>query len=124
MTAKLHVVTPNDTDIPLQSASLDIWDSKYRLKTKDGRAIDETIDDTYKRVAKALSSVEKTKALQEKHYKEFLWALRKGVIPAGRIVSTPARWNTNRPPRPLTAPCPASSKTRWTTSCARSTKPA
>ncbi|ATG89995.1 adenosylcobalamin-dependent ribonucleoside-diphosphate reductase [Methylomonas koyamae] len=87
MTAKLHVVTPNDTDIPLQSASLDIWDSKYRLKTKDGRAIDETIDDTYKRVAKALSSVEKTKALQEKHYKEFLWALRKGVIPAGRIVS-------------------------------------
>ncbi|MBD9356866.1 adenosylcobalamin-dependent ribonucleoside-diphosphate reductase [Methylomonas albis] len=87
MTAKLHVVTQNTTEIPLQSASLDIWDSKYRLKTKDGKAIDETIDDTYKRVAKALSSVEITKALQEKHYKEFLWALRKGVIPAGRITS-------------------------------------
>ncbi|WKJ88986.1 adenosylcobalamin-dependent ribonucleoside-diphosphate reductase [Methylomonas montana] len=87
MTAKLHVVTQNTTEIPLQSASLDIWDSKYRLKTKDGKAIDETIDETYKRVAKALSSVETTKALQEKHYKEFLWALRKGVIPAGRIVS-------------------------------------
>ncbi|MGZ0080330.1 adenosylcobalamin-dependent ribonucleoside-diphosphate reductase [Methylomonas sp. YC3] len=87
MTAKLHVVTQDATEIPLQSASLDIWDSKYRLKTKDGKAIDETIDDTYKRVAKALSSVEKTKALQEKHYKEFLWALRKGVIPAGRITS-------------------------------------
>lgn len=87
MTAKLHVVTQNTTEIPLQSASLDIWDSKYRLKTKDGKAIDESIDETYKRVAKALSSVEATKALQEKHYKEFLWALRKGVIPAGRIVS-------------------------------------
>ncbi len=87
MTAKLHVVTQNTTDIPLQSASLDIWDSKYRLKTKDGSAIDENIDETYKRVAKALSSVESTKALQEKHYKEFLWALRKGAIPAGRIVS-------------------------------------
>ncbi|AMK74905.1 MULTISPECIES: adenosylcobalamin-dependent ribonucleoside-diphosphate reductase [Methylomonas] len=87
MTAKLHVVTQNTTEIPLQSASLDIWDSKYRLKTKDGKAIDDTIDDTYKRVAKALSSVETSKALQEKHYKEFLWALRKGVIPAGRIVS-------------------------------------
>ncbi|MDD4914916.1 MAG: adenosylcobalamin-dependent ribonucleoside-diphosphate reductase [Methylococcales bacterium] len=87
MTAKLHVVTPNSADIPLQSASLDIWDSKYRLKTKDGKAIDGSIDDTYKRVAKALSGVEQSKALQEQQYKDFLWALRKGVIPAGRIVS-------------------------------------
>ncbi|MEY4210223.1 MAG: hypothetical protein RLZ92_602, partial [Pseudomonadota bacterium] len=87
MTAKLHVVTSQDTNISLQSASLDIWDSKYRLKTKDGQAVDNTIDDTYKRVAKALSEVETTKALQEKYYKEFLWALRKGAIPAGRIVS-------------------------------------
>ena len=87
MTAKLHVVTPNNAEIPLQSASLDIWDSKYRLKTKDGKAIDGSIDDTYKRVAKALASVEKTKALQDQQYKDFLWALRKGVIPAGRIVS-------------------------------------
>ena len=87
MTAKLHVVTPSNADITLQSASLDIWDSKYRLKTKDGTAIDSNIDETYKRVAKALSEVEIGKALQEKHYKEFLWALRKGAIPAGRIVS-------------------------------------
>jgi len=87
MTAKLQVVTSNHTDIPLQSASLDIWDSKYRLKTKDGVAIDATIDDTYKRVAKALSAVETAKAAQEKWYKEFLWALRQGAIPAGRIVS-------------------------------------
>ena len=87
MTAQLHVVTDNVTEIPLQSASLDIWDTKYRLKTKDGEAIDNNIDETYKRVAKALASVEKGKALQEQYYKEFLWALRQGVIPAGRIVS-------------------------------------
>ena len=87
MTAKLQLIASNSGEIPLQSASLDIWDSKYRLKTKEGQAIDQDIDETYKRVAKALSEVEKTKALQEKHYKEFLWALRKGVIPAGRIIS-------------------------------------
>lgn len=87
MTAQLHIVSNNDTDIPLQSASLDIWDTKYRLKTKEGEAIDKTIDETYQRVAKALSKVEKNKALQDKHQKEFLWALRQGVIPAGRIVS-------------------------------------
>ncbi len=87
MTAQLKVVSDNMTEIPLQSASLDIWDTKYRLKTKDGEAIDKSIDETYKRVAKALASVEQGKALQEQHYKSFLWALRKGVIPAGRIVS-------------------------------------
>lgn len=87
MTAQLHVVTDNITEIPLQSASLDIWDTKYRLKTKDGEAIDKTIDETYKRVAKALAGVEKGKTAQEKYYNEFLWALRQGVIPAGRIVS-------------------------------------
>jgi ribonucleoside-diphosphate reductase alpha chain len=87
MTAKLHVVSTLNTEIPLQSASLDIWDSKYRLKTKDGKGLDNSIDETYKRVAKALSSVETTKELQELHNKEFLWALRKGVIPAGRIIS-------------------------------------
>ncbi|WP_150048342.1 MULTISPECIES: adenosylcobalamin-dependent ribonucleoside-diphosphate reductase [Methylomonas] len=87
MTAKLQVVSPANVEIPLQSASLDIWDSKYRLKTKDGKAIDASIDDTYKRVARALADVEKTKALREQHYKEFLWALRQGAIPAGRIVS-------------------------------------
>ncbi|WP_031432142.1 LAGLIDADG family homing endonuclease [Methylomarinum vadi] len=87
MTAQLHVVSNNVTEIPFQSASMDIWDTKYRLKTKDGQPVDATIDDTYKRVAKALASVEVGKAKQEQYYKEFLWALRQGVIPAGRIVS-------------------------------------
>ena len=33
--------------IPFQSASLDIWDKKYRLKSKTGEAIDQGIDDHY-----------------------------------------------------------------------------
>ncbi|MDO9104360.1 MAG: adenosylcobalamin-dependent ribonucleoside-diphosphate reductase [Methylovulum sp.] len=87
MPAQLHVIANTVTEIPFQDASMDIWDTKYRLKTKDGIAIDATIDETYKRVAKALSDVEISKAKQEQHYKAFLWALRQGVIPAGRIVS-------------------------------------
>ncbi|MBF6648472.1 adenosylcobalamin-dependent ribonucleoside-diphosphate reductase [Methylobacter sp. BlB1] len=87
MTAKLHVVANAVTEIPFQDASIDIWDTKYRLKTKEGVAIDATMDETYQRVAKALSEAEKGKAKQEQYYKEFLWALRQGVIPAGRIIS-------------------------------------
>jgi ribonucleoside-diphosphate reductase alpha chain len=87
MSAKLHVIPNTVTEIPFQDASMDIWDTKYRLKTKDGVAIDGTIDETYQRVAKAISAVEKNKTKQEQHYKEFLWALRQGAIPAGRIVS-------------------------------------
>jgi len=88
MTAQLlHVVANTVTEIPFQDASLDIWDTKYRLKTKDGVALDATMDETYQRVAKALSEVETGKNKQEQCYKEFLWALRQGVIPAGRIIS-------------------------------------
>jgi ribonucleoside-diphosphate reductase alpha chain len=73
--------------VPFQEASLDIWDKKYRLKSKIGECIDATIDDTYKRVARALSAVEKTSELREQWNESFLWALRRGAIPAGRITS-------------------------------------
>ncbi|MGZ8158426.1 MAG: adenosylcobalamin-dependent ribonucleoside-diphosphate reductase [Methylobacter sp.] len=87
MSAKLHVIPNTVTEIPFQDASMDIWDTKYRLKTKDGVAIDGTIDETYQRVARAIAEVEKGKTKQEQAYKDFLWALRQGVIPAGRIIS-------------------------------------
>ncbi|HEX6612279.1 MAG TPA: adenosylcobalamin-dependent ribonucleoside-diphosphate reductase, partial [Rhodanobacteraceae bacterium] len=74
-------------EIPLQPASFDIWDKKYRLKTKQGAPVDVTIDDTYQRVARALAEVEATPELQEHWYERFLWALRRGAIPAGRITS-------------------------------------
>ena len=44
--------------IGFQDASIDIWDKKYRLKSKAGDVVDETMDDTYKRVARALADVE------------------------------------------------------------------
>ncbi len=80
-------IDSKDTDaIPFQEASLDIWDKKYRLTAKDGTAIDETMDDTYKRVARALADVEQEK-MREHWYERFLWALRRGAIPAGRVTS-------------------------------------
>ena len=80
-------IDSKDTDaIPFQEASLDIWDKKYRLTAKDGTAIDETMDDTYKRVARALANVEQ-EGVREHWYERFLWALRRGAIPAGRVTS-------------------------------------
>ena len=75
-----------DDSIPFQDASLDIWDKKYRLTAKDGSAVDGSMDDTYTRVAVALADVEAPEA-RELWFERFLWALRKGAIPAGRITS-------------------------------------
>ncbi len=70
--------------IPLQETSYEIWDTKYRLKRKDGSPLDLEIDDTYQRVARALAAQERE---PEAWYEPFLWALRNGAIPAGRITS-------------------------------------
>ncbi len=74
-------------DIPYQEASMDIWDKKYRLKSKEGGAVDQDLQDTYKRVARALANVEKDKKNRTFWYEKFLWALKQGAIPAGRITS-------------------------------------
>jgi ribonucleoside-diphosphate reductase alpha chain len=73
-------------DISFQEASFDIWDKKYRLTAKDGSPIDNSMDDTYKRVARALADVEPDER-REHWYESFLWALRHGAIPAGRVTS-------------------------------------
>ncbi|WP_313088471.1 adenosylcobalamin-dependent ribonucleoside-diphosphate reductase [Pseudomonas sp.] len=74
------------SEIALQAASEDIWAQKYRLTRKDGTPLDATVDDTWQRVARALADVEP--AEQREHWHErFLWALRHGAIPAGRIIS-------------------------------------
>ena len=78
---------PQTAEIPLQSTSQDIWDKKYRLKDQAGMVVDQTVDDTYKRVARALADVETTQKKKNKWHKEFLWALQHGAIPAGRITS-------------------------------------
>ena len=80
-------IQPKDVgSIPYQEASFDIWDKKYRLTSKDGSPIDKSMDDTYKRVARALADVE-SEPSREQWYESFLWALRHGAIPAGRVTS-------------------------------------
>jgi ribonucleoside-diphosphate reductase alpha chain len=88
MTAKAHLkpVATSVAQIPFQDASMDIWDKKYRLKKKDGTAVDTDLDATYQRVAKALAEVE-TPEKREECFEQFVWALRHGAIPAGRIIS-------------------------------------
>ncbi len=86
MKSAVNFDTHTVTDIEFQPASLDIWDAKYRLTAKDGSKIDETIDATYERVARALANVE-VESKREHYFNEFVWALRSGAIPAGRIVS-------------------------------------
>ncbi|MDT8383627.1 MAG: adenosylcobalamin-dependent ribonucleoside-diphosphate reductase [Gammaproteobacteria bacterium] len=85
--ASIKSVSTSVEDIPFQAASVDIWEKKYRLQSKDGKIIDETIDDTYRRVANALADVEETEAKRKEWRGHFLWALRHGAIPAGRITS-------------------------------------
>ncbi len=71
----------------MQPASQDIWDKKYRLKTKAGVAVDADIDGTYQRVARALADAETDPDKRAHWHERFLWALRRGAIPAGRITS-------------------------------------
>ena len=86
-TVRLEGVARGAVEIPLQPASLDIWDKKYRLKSKQGAPVDVDIDHTYQRVARALAEVESSREKQDYWYERFLWALRRGAIPAGRITS-------------------------------------
>ncbi|SEJ90701.1 ribonucleoside-diphosphate reductase class II [Pseudomonas linyingensis] len=74
------------SSIPLQAAAADIWAQKYQLLEPDGTPVDADIDATWRRVARAVADVEAPK-LREHWYAQFLWALRNGAIPAGRIVA-------------------------------------
>ncbi len=75
------------SEIPMQPASLDIWDKKYRLETKTGEKVDNDIDATFTRVAHALAEVETVAEKRREWFEKFVWALRNGAIPAGRILS-------------------------------------
>ena len=62
-----------------------IWQDKYRLKASAGTPIDLTIEDTWRRVARALAAVEAEPAIWEPRFYEALEDFR--FLPAGRIIS-------------------------------------
>ncbi|HEU5338567.1 MAG TPA: ribonucleotide reductase N-terminal alpha domain-containing protein, partial [Sulfuricaulis sp.] len=84
---QLQPEEPVVNEISIQPASLDIWDKKYRLKSKTGEVIDQDIAGTYARVARALAEVEEIPEKREEWFERFFWALQNGAIPAGRIIS-------------------------------------
>jgi len=66
--------------------SQQIWDMKYRLMGPDGAPIDKTIEDSWRRVARALAAAEpKDRARHEESFFEAMRDFR--VLPAGRILS-------------------------------------
>jgi ribonucleoside-diphosphate reductase alpha chain len=75
------------TDTALDPISHEIWDMKYRFKSPDGSAVDQTVDDTWARVARALASPEKanTRAAWEKTFIEAMSGYK--FLPAGRIIA-------------------------------------
>ena len=85
--AAVKTATEPADALELQPTSLDIWDKKYRLKNRAGEPLDRTPDDTFVRIAKALAGCEPTPAKRRAWQSKFLWALRQGALPAGRIIS-------------------------------------
>ena len=65
--------------------SRQIWDAKYRLKAADGTPIDLTVEDSWRRVARALAAVETDPSQWEQPFYEALQDFR--FLPAGRILS-------------------------------------
>jgi ribonucleoside-diphosphate reductase alpha chain len=62
-----------------------IWDMKYRLKANDGAPVDKAVEDTWRRVAKALAAPEEN---PEAWAEKFYGALADfKVLPAGRIIA-------------------------------------
>jgi ribonucleoside-diphosphate reductase alpha chain len=67
--------------------SSQIWDMKYRLKTSEGVPLDQTVEDSWRRVARALATAEPEdqRAEWETRFHAALDGFR--FLPAGRILS-------------------------------------
>ncbi|MEL7177168.1 MAG: adenosylcobalamin-dependent ribonucleoside-diphosphate reductase [Pseudomonadota bacterium] len=62
-----------------------IWDMKYRFKEADGSPIDQSVEDTWRRIARSLASVEADPKLWEDTFYHALEDFR--YLPAGRITA-------------------------------------
>ncbi|NQZ74004.1 MAG: ribonucleoside-diphosphate reductase, adenosylcobalamin-dependent, partial [Dinoroseobacter sp.] len=62
-----------------------IWDMKYRFKEADGTPIDTSVEDTWRRIARSLASVESDPAKWEDKFFAALEDFK--YLPAGRIIA-------------------------------------
>ena len=62
-----------------------IWDMKYRLKAADGTPIDTSVEDSWRRIARALAVVEKDPTEWEEKFYAALEGFK--FLPAGRITA-------------------------------------
>ena len=62
-----------------------IWDMKYRLKEADGTPIDQTVEDSWRRIARATAAVEADPDAWEDRFYAALEDFR--FLPAGRITA-------------------------------------
>ena len=62
-----------------------IWDMKYRFKEADGTALDGTVEDSWRRIARALASVQQDPGQWEDTFYAALEDFR--FLPAGRITA-------------------------------------
>ena len=62
-----------------------IWDMKYRLKAADGTPVDVTVEDSWRRIARALAAVEADPKLWEDRFYAALEGFK--FLPAGRITA-------------------------------------
>ena len=62
-----------------------IWDMKYRFKDAEGHAIDQTVEDTWRRIARDLAAVEAEPETWEQRFYEALEGFK--FLPAGRITA-------------------------------------
>ena len=62
-----------------------IWDMKYRLKAQDGTPIDGSVEDTWRRIARALAAPEAEHAKWEEAFYNALDGFK--YLPAGRITA-------------------------------------
>ena len=65
--------------------SQQIWDMKYRLKGADGRPVDKSIEDTFRRVAQTLAEHEDSPALWAERFFDIMADFK--FLPAGRIIA-------------------------------------
>ena len=69
----------------LSALSQQIWEMKYRLKSVDGRPVDKTVEDSWRRVARAAAIAEKDPEAWTQRFYEALEDFR--FLPAGRILA-------------------------------------